>query len=84
MKDLSSFSAVAKMLVHNMVEIEREVEFSVLYSTILWNGSFNIRCQQLILISLSTLFLCARRLYNLADMLGCRAVLLPSTEQIAG
>ena len=68
------------MLLLNMAEIEKvKVEFPACH---LVTGEFSIRWQHLvfILISLHTLFSCAKR--NVTDMLCCRVFALPSTKKI--
>ena len=74
------FSAVAKMIVHRMAENEKQhVESPVchLVATDIWH-----KMAVLYLIHYIHRSAVYRRMYNLMDMLGCRAVALPTAEEI--
>ena len=71
------FSAVAKMPLNNMAEIEKR-KWKFLQQATLWQGMW----QHLILVSSYTSFNCVKS-EHLAAILGCRAVDLPSTQHPA-
>ena len=75
------FSAVAKMLLHNMTQIEkRKVEFSVLCHLV--SGEFNIRWRHLTFSFNFIIYIVQLCKDDCTSLWICRAVALASTEQL--